>query len=114
VLPDVEEAHVLLAPGLPLRFALLEGKHLREEDFRGTMVKLSARGGHVLSQHRIAALSNLRMIVLGEDEIAVAGEFYAKVMGPLPAGREGFAVRFTSLPPEVAQMFARLTRAEQE
>jgi len=36
------------------------------------------------------------------------GDLYAKVMGPIPEGSHGFAVHFTSVPPEVAAFFERL------
>ena len=60
------------------------------------------------SERRVDPLTNIKVQVLDEEEKNVVGELYAKVMGPITGDAKGFAVRFTSVPPEVATFFERL------
>lgn len=47
--------------------------------------------------------------VMASDRSEVRGELYAKVTGPLASSEAGFAVHFTSIPPELAAEFVRLS-----
>ena len=48
------------------------------------------------------------MQLLASNGKDILGELYAKVIGSLAEGRAGFAVHFTSIPPELTTVFARL------
>jgi adenylate cyclase len=106
-LPARPEAPVALAEPIPLEFAIVEGKHLDGTLFRGTLVRLSASEGEVLSEQNVAVLSNIRLQLQPDTGSPALGPVYAKVMAPLSGsgGKTGFSVRFTSIPPEVSAAF---------
>jgi adenylate cyclase len=108
VLPTADEVLVKIEPVLSIRYALLEEKHLVEDLFEGKLLKLSVCAAHVLSQRTVKPLTNIKMEVMDEEEKKVVGELYAKVTGPLTGDAKGFAVHFTSVPPELATFFKRV------
>jgi adenylate cyclase len=108
-LPEREEAIVTLSERIPIRFSVVEGKHLGDVAFEGDLIRLSAQGGEILCDQPIAQLSNLKVRVMASDRSEVRGELYAKVTGPLASSEAGFAVHFTSIPPELAAEFVRLS-----
>jgi adenylate cyclase len=102
---------VSLPEAIPLQFTLLEGKHIGDTLFTGSLVKLSAKDGEVRSEHAVEPWSNIKIQLMSDSEEELPGDFYAKVIGPLSKGSCGFAVHFTSIPPEVAAFFERLLAA---
>ena len=107
LLPEREEALLLLPQEIPLHYTVLEGEHVGRTAYIGHFVTLSARGGEVCSDHPVASWSNLRIRLLGCNGEALPGELYAKVLRHLPESRPGFYAHFTSIPPEVATFFQR-------
>ncbi len=99
-LPDRQDEVVALDPAIAVSFVELEGKHVGGTSFAGTLVRASLRGGEILSQHAVAPLTNLKVEL--SPGTGSRRELYAKVTGPLSGGREGFAVRFTTSPPELS------------
>jgi adenylate cyclase len=110
-LPESAETLVSLPQAIPLQFTLLEGKHLGETVFTGSLVKLATKDGEVLSEHAIETWSDIKIQLMSNDGEQLPGELYAKVMGSLSEGSSGFAAHFTSVPPEVAAFFERLLAA---
>ena len=100
-LSEVEDEIVALGTAIPLRFTVMEGKHLGGEWLFGSLVKLSASVGEVVCDEPIETLSNLK-IEIEADTGEIARELYAKVTGPLESGPRGFRIHVTSLPPELA------------
>jgi hypothetical protein len=78
-----------------------------ETVFSGSLVKLSARDGEVHSAYAVEPWSDIKIQLTGNNGEELPGDLYAKVMGALPEGSHGFAVHFTSVPPEVAALFER-------
>lgn len=107
-LPEREAALVTLSEALPIRFAVLEGKHLGDALFEGALVRLSDKSGEIHSDQPVARMSDLKVQVMASNRSDVLGELYAKVMGPLAESHAGFAVHFTSISPELATVFDRL------
>jgi adenylate cyclase len=107
-LPDSADTLVPLPEAIPLQFTLLEGKHLGDAVCTGSLVKLSAKDGEVRSEHPVEPWSDIKIQLLSSDGEDLPGDLYAKVMGCLSEGSRGFAVHFTSVPPEVAAFFERL------
>jgi len=87
---------------LPLRYIVLDGKHIGDVDFAGEIFELSARGGVMRGELVAEKLSNLRMKVTGGDGKNLEGDLYAKVVS---SSETAFAVRFTSVPPDVEAFF---------
>jgi len=79
--------------------------------FTGSLVKLSAKDGEVLSEHAVESWSNIKLQLMSNNGEELPGDLYAKVMGARPQDAPGFAVHFTSIPPQVATFFERLLAA---
>ncbi len=107
-LPESAASLVSLPEAIPLQFSLLEGKLMGDTVFTGSLVKLSARDGEVHSEDVVEPWSNIKVQVTSDNGEQLPGDLYAKVMGALSDGSHGFAVHFTSVPPEVAAFFERL------
>ena len=107
-LPESTVALVSLPQAIPLQFTLLEGKHIGDTLFTGRLVKLSAKDGEVHSDHPVESWSNIKIQLIHNHGEELPADLYAKVMGTLTADAPGFAVHFTSIPPQVAIFFERL------
>jgi adenylate cyclase len=101
-------ALVSLPQAISLQFTLLEGKHTGEALFAGSLVKLSAKDGEVRSDHVIESWSDIKLQLMSDNGEELSGDLYAKVMEARPQDAPGFAVHFTSIPPQVAMFFERL------
>ncbi|UBF23761.1 hypothetical protein K9N68_18540 [Kovacikia minuta CCNUW1] len=108
-LPEAAEVFVTLAAAVPVRYTVLEGKHLVGTIFDGSLVKLSETGAEIWSDHFLMPLSNLKITLLvTTDDGVELDDLYAKVLEK-PAATEGcFRLRFTGIPPEVATVLDRL------
>jgi adenylate cyclase len=102
---------VSLPEAIPLQFTLLEGKHMGDTEFTGSLVKLAARDGEVRSEHAVQSWSDIQIQLMSNNGEELPGDLYAKVIRPLSEGSPGFAVHFTSIPPKVATFFERLLAA---
>jgi len=107
-LPEREEVLLPLPEAIPLRYSILEGKHLDNTVFTGHFVKLSARGGEIHGTHPVAPRSDIKIQLLSPNGTVLSGALYAKVLQPLAGNGAGFTVHFTSIPPEVATFFQSL------
>jgi len=105
-LPEVEDELVALREPIPLRFLVVEGKHLGGEWISGSLDKLSVRAGVVICDKIIAPLSNLKIEIEADTGSTIVREFYAKVTEPLETG-QGFRIHVTSLAPELAGWLKR-------
>ena len=110
-LPERTVALVTLPQAIPLQFTLLEGKHMSDTLFTGSLVKLSAKDGEVRSDHAVEPWSNIKLQLMSSNGEELPGDLYAKVMGARMQDAPGFAVHFTSIPPQVATFFERLLAA---
>ena len=104
----VEPAMVGLAKEIPIRFAVLEGKHVGRSMLDASFVRLSLKGAEIRSAALVPLLSNLK-IWIPEIEAGTAPELYVKVVEGTPVLGTGFTVRFTSMAPEVAEYLRRHT-----
>jgi adenylate cyclase len=101
-LPEREEMLFPLHEAIPLWYTVLEGKHVGGTVFTGAFVQLSVKGGEVRSEHPVSLLSDIKMRLMGSTGEEIAGDLYGKIVGKPTDLRASFAVRFTSIPPEVA------------
>jgi adenylate cyclase len=101
-LPEREASFLPLHEELPLWYTVLEGKHVGGAVCTGAFVQLSVKGGEVRSEHPVPPLSDIKMRLLGATGEEIAGDLYGKIVGEPTDRRASFAVRFTSVPPEVA------------
>ncbi len=101
-LPDREEALVPLRETIPLRYTVLEGKHLGGAASTGRFVKLSAKGAEVYADHPMALWSDIKIQLTGSNGEPLPGDLYAKVQRNVVENHPGFYVHFTSISPEIA------------
>ena len=102
-LPDREAELVDLAEEIPVRFGVLEGKHVAGLTSRGALCALSRGSARLRSREPVPELGELRLELVGS-----AGAFYAKVV----TGSEGEAgepslLRFTTRSPELDRVVER-------
>jgi adenylate cyclase len=89
-----------LAHEVGLRYALLEGKHVRGESYLGRLLRLSARGGEIRFETPLPALTNVRVWLTDANGTELLGDLYAKIMAE-PNAAAASPVHFTSMTPDV-------------
>lgn len=102
-----EELFLSLSEVIPLQYTILEGKHIGENVFKGTLFRISAKGGEVRTENGIdsipSPLTNIKInLLLNEIKADSQEDLYAKVLEN-PADHNTFYIRFTSKPPAVEQ-----------
>jgi hypothetical protein len=102
-----EPAMVDLAKEIPIRYAVLEEKHVGRSVFDASFVRLSVKGAEVRSAAPVPPLSNLKIWIPEIEAGAPPVELYAKVVEGAPVAGTGFTVRFTSMAPEVVEHLRR-------
>jgi class 3 adenylate cyclase len=102
LLPEREETFLPLQEEIPLRYTVLEGKHVGGTVFMGAFIQLSTNGGEIRSEHPVSPLSDIKMRLMGRTGEEIAGDLYGKIVGKPMDRRASFAVRFTSISPQVA------------
>jgi adenylate cyclase len=96
---------VVLNQKIPLRYTLLEGKHIGEKGLEGNVVRLSKKGAEIILDEPVEQFSDLKMNLKGVYEELAVKDFYGKVTDH--SGKDGYCymVRFTSVPLEVLSYF---------
>jgi adenylate cyclase len=108
-LPEREAMFLPLHAEIPLWYTVLEGKHVGGTVCTGAFVQLSVKGGEVRSEHPVSPLSDIKIRIIGTTGEEIAGDLYGKIVGTPTDRRASFAVRFTSIPPEVATFLHALS-----
>jgi len=98
---------VALAAEIPIRYAVLEEKHVGRSVMDARIMRLSLKGAEVRSSAAVPPLSNVKIWMPGPEAGAEPSELYAKVVDGIPAGGTGFVVRFTAMAPEVTELLRR-------
>jgi len=107
-LPEGEDTFLPLPEGIPVRYAILEGKYLGETAFTGSLVKLSFKGGEIHSDMLVSSWSNIRLQLTNLNGEPIPGHLYGKIIRQFSEGPTGFSVHFTSMTPEVVAFFQSL------
>lgn len=104
---------------LQFHYALLDGKHIDNSLFKGSLVKLSAKGAELRSDIDKGnalpeRLSNIKLNLLSpSNPREVSEDIYAKVVKK-EADNSSFSIHFTSLPPDVEAMLNKLYKKFRE
>jgi adenylate cyclase len=110
-LPEEKDAFVSLKRPIPVRYVVLEGKHVVGTTFTARLVRLSEHGAEMECASGITPLSNLKMNLLVGDPIVERADLYGKVLSK-PAESPGcISIRFTGSPPEVGAVLERMRQA---
>ncbi|WP_155745499.1 adenylate/guanylate cyclase domain-containing protein [Scytonema sp. UIC 10036] len=100
-LPQEDEEIINLEREVPVEYTVLQGKHAVGTVFQGALVSLSEKGAHLRSPHSLEILSNLKLKLLIEAELATEEKyFYAKVIKQSEVDGYEFLIRFTAIPPK--------------
>jgi PAS domain S-box-containing protein len=102
-----EPAMAALAAEIPIRYAMLEDKHVASRVFDASFVALSKGGGEIRSAAPVPPRSNVKIWVGDAEVSSEAGEIYAKVVEKVPATMPGFVVRFTAVAPAMTRYLQR-------
>ena len=97
-LPETEETLVPLLREIPFKYETVEANYLAGESYRGTLTKLSHKGGEVRLETTVPLLSDFKMqcVVDGQD---LAGSLYAKVVGTSISDAQRPTKRISPTPP---------------
>jgi adenylate cyclase len=115
VLTEEEEIFIPIPEEISLQFhyAVLDGKHINNSLFTGSLVKLSPKGAEVRSHNPEGyavpePLSNLKLNFLTPSSpTGISDDIYAKVLEKsMEPGI--FGIRFTALPPDIEAMLKKI------
>lgn len=100
-LPEDDEEIIILNQEVPVEYAILQGKYVVGTVFHGALISLSEKGAQLRSPHSLELLSNLKLKLLIEAELATEEEhIYAKVIQQSHVDEHLFLLRFTAVPPK--------------
>ncbi len=103
-----DPAPVTLARKIPIRYTVLEGKHVGRERLQGLVVRLSKKSAEIALDKPVNLLTNLKMNLGDVDDEFPANDFYGKVIKRLGKRGHTYMIRFTAIPPEVVAYFQAL------
>ena len=114
-LPQEEEIFLPIPKEIPLQYKVLEGKHLDDTSFKGSLVKLSNRGaevhlGQVKEGFVPSASANIKINLLVLNPTEATEDIYAKVLEK-SAAPGSFYVRFTNVSPVMQQRLNALYKS---
>jgi class 3 adenylate cyclase len=104
-LEDQKDELALLARRIPLRYTILEGKHVGRKGAECFMTRLSQKRAEVTLPEPVSILNNLKMNLMDVEQELASKDFYGKVIEETAQKDRSHVVRFTSLPAEVRSYF---------
>jgi adenylate cyclase len=96
---------VALTQKVPLRYTMLEGKHIGLKNLEGFAVRLSKKGAEIVLDEPVEQFSDLKMNLKDVYEELAVKAFYGKVIDRTGKDANTYMIRFTSVPLEVAAYF---------
>lgn len=113
MLSKEEEVFLPVPEQILIHYATLDGKHVSNTLFLGSIVRLSLKGAEVRCERIVEncvpnALTNIRLNLISLSKPAeVSSDIYAKVLEK-PAEDGSFYIHFTNKPPEIEAMLNAL------
>ena len=92
-----------------MRYEVLEANQASGKIAKGGLTKVSRKGAEARLEAPVPNLSNLKMRLIGSGGKEIPGTLYGKVTGAVPGSSSGFAIRFTSVSPEIETLLRGLT-----
>ncbi|MBT4265908.1 MAG: adenylate/guanylate cyclase domain-containing protein, partial [Deltaproteobacteria bacterium] len=105
---SLESEHLnlqILAKKIPVKYTILEGKHVGRMDHDGYFVKLSSKSAEMVSDRPLETLINLKISLENAYEGLARTAFYAKVVKSSESKERHRLIQFTSVPPEIISYF---------
>jgi adenylate cyclase len=113
-LVQTKDALVPLINAISLNYLIVEGSQLNGETLKGSLTRLSLKSAEARLESPAAILSNLEMRLLDYQGRAIPGALYAKVVGMVTGTATDFALRFTSMSPEIEAFFRNILHGFQK
>jgi adenylate cyclase len=110
-LPAADEALVPLAQEIAFQYEMVDGAQLIGGTSRGSIICLSSKGAEARLENEVPPFSNLKMRLMDARNEEIPGALYAKIVDTMAAG--SFALRFTSVPPEISLFLLNVLTASQ-
>ncbi|RLL55027.1 adenylate/guanylate cyclase domain-containing response regulator [Mariprofundus sp. EBB-1] len=109
-LPEIAaEPLVELSVPISIQIAPLVGKH-SSASFSGCISKLSLSSIEIDSDHICPPLSDLRVVLLNDDQTVISSSLYVKVLAQQSCKAGSYQAHVTSLPPEAELMFTTVLK----
>lgn len=108
-LPKYDQEMIVLTQKIPVEYSILQGKYAVVTVFLGNLISFSEKGAQLTrrwvscqltSPHSLELLSNLKLKLLIEVEMATEEHIYAKVIQQSHVDEHLFLLRFTAVPPK--------------
>ncbi|MBD2448124.1 adenylate/guanylate cyclase domain-containing protein [Nostoc sp. FACHB-152] len=106
LLEEIEDFINLKEP-LLLKFTLLEGKQLSQDEFVGQLIQFSSQSGLIVADKIPNALTNIKLTILDLDTQDLLAEIYGKVTNKVVENNIGFYIKFTNLTPQIESVISR-------
>ncbi|MEE3715709.1 adenylate/guanylate cyclase domain-containing protein [Tumidithrix elongata RA019] len=102
-LPEDKETLVKLANPITMEWNILDGKHVITQKFSGSLIQLSANNAKIRSDRVMEPLTNLQITFIDADMTRRIDNVYAKVVEVSLEDTSHCWIRFTAVPPDVAE-----------
>lgn len=111
-LPDEEEILLPLLEPIPLRYAIVQGKDVSTQSFKGSLLKLSTKGAEISFNEVeqasfLSPLCNLKINILFKNSTGMNEDIYGKLL-ETPTYNKNAYIRFTSVHPRLKLILANL------
>lgn len=106
-LPSEKDSLISLATKIPIKYRVVKGKHISNQEMLGFLVKLSLDSAQLTTKEPLQNFSNLQIQLYVEDEIN-RHYIHGKVVKILDQNQNIYRLRFTVLPTEIKVWFRNL------
>jgi adenylate cyclase len=103
VLPEDKETLVKLVQPISMQWNAIEGKHIMGKSHAGSLIELSANNAEILTDSVMEPLSNLKITLIDPEKERRIEHVYAKVVEVNLENTSHCWIRFTAVPPDVAE-----------
>jgi adenylate cyclase len=111
-LPPKADRLTRLPLAVPIRYTVLETKHLESTMYMGSLIRLSTHKGEINAAQFLPLLSDIKIRLLDSRARELPGYLYAKVTGHASPDLTCFSVHFTFMAPEIVPVLQRLLAAD--
>lgn len=111
-LPQKHIAELVALPRpLAIEFIILEGKHVGQRAYAGTITALNYTEADIEAERACRPLTNLKLALFDSRQVCVAEDVYAKVIHAHSQPSAAFRVSFTVIPPDAEHVFRQVLSA---
>lgn len=101
---EIDDTHLIkLLHHIPLQYSFLGGKHVRKENLKGHIVRLSRKSAEIVMEVSADFLTNIKMSLIDVEDELMSKDFYGKIIDQ--SEQDAFTIHFTSVPPEINSYF---------